>query len=200
MATTLQSNTVTLQGSAAIVAEFFEFSVNSILYQRGVYPPENFCRVQKYGLTMLVTDDERLKEYLQGVANQLKELLRKKMIRQLVLVIADVETKETLERWEFKVHVDEEMTEESAPKTKELKTIQQEIAAIIRQIVASVTFLPQLEGQLAFDLLVYTKRDGEVNEELWADSKPMLIEGGQMVKIKSFSTSVHTVDAAVVYR
>lgn len=35
---------------------------------------------------MLVTDDERLKEYLQGVANQLQELLRKKLIRQLVLV------------------------------------------------------------------------------------------------------------------
>lgn len=65
-------------------------------------------------------------------------------------MIADVETKETLERWEFNVHVDDEMTEESAPKTKELKTIQQEIAAIIRQIVASVTFLPQLEGQCEF--------------------------------------------------
>jgi len=199
MTSTVASNCVTLQGSAEIVAEFFEFGVNSILYQRGVYPPENFNRVQKYGLTMLITDDVQLKKYLGGVTGQLTELLRKKLIRQLVLVIADVETKETLERWEFQIHVEDDVTDTSAPKTKELKLIQTEIAAIIRQIVASVTFLPSLECQCAFDLLVYTKKDADVST-LWEDSSPMLIEGGQMVRIKSFSTSVHTVDAAVIYR
>jgi len=31
-----------------MVTEFFGYAVNSILYQRGIYPPENFQGVQKY--------------------------------------------------------------------------------------------------------------------------------------------------------
>lgn len=31
-----------------------EYSINSILYQRGIYPPENFIQVKKYGLSILV--------------------------------------------------------------------------------------------------------------------------------------------------
>lgn len=43
----------------------------SILYQRGIYPPETFSRVKKYGLSMLVTTDEGLKRYLSQVLAQL---------------------------------------------------------------------------------------------------------------------------------
>ena len=32
-------STITLKGSTAIVTEFFGYAVNSILYQRGIYPP-----------------------------------------------------------------------------------------------------------------------------------------------------------------
>lgn len=46
----------------------------SILYQRGIYPPENFKREQKYGLTLLVTDDEELKGYISNVLKQVKGL------------------------------------------------------------------------------------------------------------------------------
>ena len=30
---------VTLKGSAQMVSEFFNYGINSILYQRGIYPP-----------------------------------------------------------------------------------------------------------------------------------------------------------------
>ena len=43
----------------------------SILYQRGIYPPENFAPVSKYGLSVLVTSDEGLKTYLVQVLRQL---------------------------------------------------------------------------------------------------------------------------------
>jgi hypothetical protein len=48
----------------------------SILYQRGIYPPESFTRVEKYGLGMLVTKEEGLKNYLNNVLKQLKGSLR----------------------------------------------------------------------------------------------------------------------------
>ena len=44
-----------------------DYGVNSILYQRGIYPAESFTRAQKYGLTLLVTADEKLKAYLDEV-------------------------------------------------------------------------------------------------------------------------------------
>ena len=92
-------NEISLKGSVAIVSEFFgwvdwrggggvrglsarthatsgvggrRFSINSILYQRGVYPPEGFEVKQKYGLPLLVTTDEGLKSYLSEVLTQLQ--------------------------------------------------------------------------------------------------------------------------------
>lgn len=43
----------------------------SILYQRGIYPPESFKQVQKYGLNMLVTADEKLDDFFQKFLHQL---------------------------------------------------------------------------------------------------------------------------------
>lgn len=66
------STVITLRGSTDIVKEFFEYSVNTILYQRGIYPPESFKRVSKYGLAMMVTTDDALIEYISNIMNQLQ--------------------------------------------------------------------------------------------------------------------------------
>ena len=71
MSTTTES-TITLKGSTEIVTEFFNYSVNSILYQRGIYPPESFKRVSQYGLSMMVTTDEELLKYLNNITKQLE--------------------------------------------------------------------------------------------------------------------------------
>lgn len=63
---------ISIEGSTAIVSEFFSYSVNSILFQRGLYPPEDFKMVKKYGLNMLVTNDDGLKSYLEGIVKQLE--------------------------------------------------------------------------------------------------------------------------------
>lgn len=70
------SNVITLRGSTEIVTEFFEYSVNSILYQRGIYPPESFKKVAKYGLAMMLTTDEALAAYLSNIMNQLHGVYR----------------------------------------------------------------------------------------------------------------------------
>ena len=90
MAAVATSNAITLKGSVEIVSEFFGFAVNSILYQRGVYPPEKFIRTQvdsivlkrlmsesssqKYGLPMMVTGDSQLQSYISSNLDQLKGL------------------------------------------------------------------------------------------------------------------------------
>ena len=68
----ISTGVITLKGSVDIVTEFFKYSVNNILYQRGVYPPESFKRVPMYGLSLYMTEDPKLSEYLQNVLQQLE--------------------------------------------------------------------------------------------------------------------------------
>lgn len=97
---------ITLKGSVEIVTEFFGYSINSILYQRGIYPPEAFAPVAKYGLSILVTTDEGLKTYLASVLRQLAAWLAAGQVQKLVVAITGLESKETLERWVFNVETD----------------------------------------------------------------------------------------------
>ena len=66
------ANVITLKGSTNIVTEFFEYSVNSILYQRAIYPPESFRKVSKYSLAMMLTTDESLSNYIKNIMKQLQ--------------------------------------------------------------------------------------------------------------------------------
>lgn len=78
-----------------------------------------------------------------------------------MVVLASVETKETLERWEFNVEYDLEDKENSHHRNKtdkDEKKIKQEIRDVIRQITASVTFLPLLDCKCSFDVLIYTNK------------------------------------------
>ncbi len=61
---------------------------------------------------------------------------------------------------------DKQTLEKGEGKEKDLKEIQSEIAAIIRQISASVTFLPMLDNPCTFDLLVYTNTDTSTPTEV----------------------------------
>ncbi|EDV26514.1 Mitotic spindle assembly checkpoint protein MAD2A [Trichoplax sp. H2] len=196
---TAAKSKITLKGSADIVAEFFNFGINSILFQRGIYPPESFKKEQKYGLTLWVTNDEQLDDYLQKINGYLKEWLLAKTIQRLVLVITSVDTNEVIERWQFDVVCDKTAKGDSDYKEKPLSQIQNEIKDVIRQIVATVTFLPLIESTCVFDLLIYTDKDLETPDN-WEESGPQFVLNSQEVRLKSFNTLIHKVDAAVSYK
>lgn len=84
-------------------------------------------------------------------------------------------------------------------KEKSLKEIQAEIQAVIRQITATVTFLPLLDEPCAFDLLVYTDKEAEV-PKTWEESDPQYIVNSTEVRLRSFTTKVHKVDAMVTFK
>ncbi|KAI5241517.1 Mitotic Spindle Assembly Checkpoint Protein Mad2A [Manis pentadactyla] len=183
---------ITLRGSAEIVAEFFSFGINSILYQRGIYPSETFTRVQKYGLTLLVTTDPELIKYLNNVVEQLKDWLYKCSVQKLVVIISNIESGEVLERWQFDIECDKTAKDDSTPREKSQKAIQDEIRSVIRQITATVTFLPLLEVSCSFDLLIYTDKDLVVPEK-WEESGPQFITNSEEVRLRSFTTTIHKV-------
>lgn len=78
---------------------------------------------------------------------------------------------------------------------------QKQIRALMRQITASVTFLPELDDgdNYTFNVLAYTDANAKVPLE-WADSDSMNIENGEKVEFRSFSTSDHEVRTHVSYK
>ncbi|KAF2439464.1 DNA-binding protein [Karstenula rhodostoma CBS 690.94] len=203
-----------LKGSSKVVNEFFEYCINTILFQRGVYPAEDFTAVKKYGLTMMVTADDQVKAYIKKIMSQLKDWMYGGKISKLVIVITSKETGEHVERWQFDVQIfgknsnsksskktnDKENSAPAAdaPEEKTETEIQAEIQSIFRQITASVTFLPMLDGNCTFNVLVYADADSEVPLE-WGDSDAKEIKNGEKVQLRSFSTSNHRVDTLVSY-
>ncbi|KIX00696.1 uncharacterized protein Z518_09761 [Rhinocladiella mackenziei CBS 650.93] len=214
-----QIHKLALRGSAKTVAEFFEYSINTILFQRGVYPAEDFTPVKKYGLNMLVSSDDQVKAYIKKIMSQLNKWMIGGKISKLVVIITSKETGEHVERWQFDVHMTSKSSkrqsskkapdkenaapEEAAPAEPEPEKteaqIQEEIQAIFRQITASVTFLPVLDGNCTFNVLVYADADSDVPIE-WGDSDAKDIKNGEKVQLRSFSTSNHKVDTMVSYR
>ncbi|KAI9845196.1 MAG: Mitotic spindle checkpoint component mad2 [Thelocarpon superellum] len=222
---------LSLKGSSKLVAEFFEYSINTILFQRGVYPAEDFTAVKKYGLNMLVSSDDQVKAYIKRIMSQLNKWMVGGKISKLVVVITNKETGENVERWQFdvrqwwnalgaslmqeqvqifgkaargkdsKTSADKENADPGVepPPEKTEKEIQDEIQSIFRQVTASVTFLPLLDGNCTFNVLVYADATSDVPME-WVDSDAKEIKNGEKVQLRSFSTSNHRVDTLVSYR
>lgn len=192
-------NFVTLKGSVDLIADFFNYSLNSILYQRGVYPEESFVPTQHYGLTMYMSKTPELKKFIEDVLPQLKQWLNEGKIKKLVLALCDVNSKEPLECWEFRIINEKTASGELKQEgTKQLKDIQQEIRNVLRQITACVTFLPLLDCLCSFDLQVHTVNNAD--GEGWGEVQPLTIQNAQEVQLRSFSTSIQNVHTFVSYK
>ncbi|KIM75413.1 hypothetical protein PILCRDRAFT_827337 [Piloderma croceum F 1598] len=206
MAGTKQAPTrqaITLKGSTNLVTEFFKYAVNTILFQRGVYPSDDFHMVKKYGQTVLVTQDLALENYLDRILKQVNKWLLTGSVTQLVLAVISKDSRIPLERWVFDVNLVEQPAESSEPAPpKPESEIQAEIRYILKQIVSTVTFLPIIDEPTVFNILAYTSESADVPADEWVDTDPLAIEAGksQQVKLRSFSTDVHRIEAMVAYR
>ena len=148
----------------------------------------------------MVSTEPEVNKFLENVLSQIKDWLEESKIKKLVVVLKSVETKETLERWEFKIEGEKGEEGKAVEKAeKDEKKIKAEIRDVIRQITASVTFLPLLDCLCSFDILIYSHSDTTVPAE-WGESDPCYIINSEEVKLRSFSTGVHKVEAAVSYK
>ncbi|XP_066584716.1 mitotic spindle assembly checkpoint protein MAD2A [Prorops nasuta] len=199
---------ITLKGSAELVKEYLHYGINSILYQRGIYPPETFEPAEHFGLFFLMSTDEKIKSFLDTVLGQVQEWLTLRKVQKITLVITNVHTKEVLEKWDFKVDYEgqpsngtAENNTKSLPEvgTKDVKSIQKEIREVIRQITGTVSFLPLLDCLCSFDILIYTVPDCNIPNE-WDETQPVFIANSQEVQLRSFSTSIHKMDTIVSYK
>lgn len=132
--------------------------------------------------------------------------LAENKIEKFSMVISNVHTKEVLECWDFKVDADRNeqnkdpnVDPKNPTSSKDLKKIQSEIGAVMRQIAATVSYLPLLECLCSFDVLIHTLKDCEVPEN-WNETENVSIKNSQVVNLKSFSTGLHKLDTVVSYK
>ncbi|EFN65514.1 Mitotic spindle assembly checkpoint protein MAD2A [Camponotus floridanus] len=199
---------ITLKGSAELVTQYLLYGVNSILYQRGIYPPETFQPSEHFGLYIFTSTDDKITSFLNTVLGQVQEWLIQRKVHKITLVITNVNTKEVLEKWDFKVDYEDQKTnginsnvkaDLSEVETKDMKTIQKEIREVIRQITGTVSFLPLLDCLCSFDILTYTVPDCDIPNQ-WDETQPVFIANSQEVQLRSFSTSIHKMDTVVSYK
>ena len=72
MAATQVAGSISLKGSTEIVAEYLQYAINGILFVRNVYHPDLFSRENKYGISLSLTHDRELKEYIATIVAQLR--------------------------------------------------------------------------------------------------------------------------------
>lgn len=146
-----------------------------------------------------MSNDDRLKAYMKTILQQLQSFLLQKQVHRVVLVIINVDTKETIERWEFKIDCDSSVSDDDNVNIN-LKDIQNGIRDVIRQITASVTYLPLIDGGVSFDILLYTDKDLQLPSPEWSDSTSYLIARAEEVQLRSFNTKIHNLKASVAYK
>lgn len=171
----------------------------------------------------MVSLDDQVKAYVKKIMSQLNKWIQKSKISKLVIVVTSKETGEHLERWQFDVNVfnddskskrkassqgqenaapdaQADASAAAAPAAERTEVeIQADIQALFRQITASVTFLPMLDGNCTFNVLVYADADSEVPLE-WGDSDAKEVKNAEKVQLRSFSTNSHRIDTLVSYR
>lgn len=184
-----------LKGSSKVVCDYFQFAINNILFQRGIYPADDFQTVKKYDLPLLITIDEDIKKYIDQFLTQIKKWVYGTKLQKLILVIIDKIQGEPVERWEFNLEVS---SSDQPEKPKDV--VKKEIQAIIRQITTSSTYLPVLDGEFTFNILVYT--DQQVNNipSEWCDAEDAKLENFESVDFSSFKTNIHSIGTKVSYK
>lgn len=203
----LSHSKLALKGSCKTVTDYFEFAIHSILFQRGIYPAEDFMTVRKYALPLLWLANEEVVSYVGAIMTQIRRWIYAKRILKLALVIVAKLSCEIVERWEFSINVNAiQDNDDTIGALPARETIQGEIQAIIRQITASAAFLPVLsdvdgEGH-TFNVLVHTDQDASAPCE-WIDIQEddRKIQGQhEQVDFSSLNTNIHQIGTQVSYK
>lgn len=203
-----QSNTLQLKGSSRVISDYFEICIHNILFQRKIYPREEFKVIRKFGLNVVFSQNENITEYIKKIIKQLHFWIYNGKINWLTLLIVSKETNAISEKWMFNIDVinDAKSSEDSntleQTSIKSLADIQKEIQSIIRQISSSVTYLPIFDEEQTFKILVHTTGDVKSNKD-WSDTKGFkeLDENiSESVQFDQIETNNHNVSTFVTYK
>lgn len=202
-----ETATLNIKGSSRVVSDYFEICIHNILFQRNIYPKEDFKVIRKFGLNLVFSKDEEINRYIKTIIRQLHRWIFDGKINWLTLLIISKETDEITEKWMFHIDIIQDLKSNNLKNnemctSKSIAETQQEIQAIIRQISAAITFLPQFDEPQTFKVLVHTIGDIKTSKD-WDDAKHFkdMTEGNlESVKFNEFGTNNHSISTFVTYK
>lgn len=145
-----------------------------------------------------------------------EEWLLNDQIKQMVVVLLDADDGHVIERWVFEPKVTTTyvfiilrkiyllallIINQSINRRTSARVASQmdrELSAVMKDVVTP-TFLPPLEKQTVFDILVYTKDEVEILEG-WDSTHPHAVEDGEYDMMKGLIAPNHHVGMSVAYR
>lgn len=150
-----------------------------------------------------MSKNEKIQEFLTNVLSQTESWLSKNLLNKVSMVITNAHSKEVLECWDFKVQAQSGDGQDKTPmnltSSKDLKRVQSEIREVMRQISATVSYLPLLDCICTFDVMIHTLNNCELPSG-WDETAGVFIQNAQAVELRSFSTGLHKVDTTVNYK
>lgn len=139
-------------------------------------------------------------KYLKDISTQISQMMMKKCLKQIDAIFRRVDSQETVEKWEFVVECQNQELDKDGEVPVDIKAVRGTIREIFRQITSSVSFLPLLEHEVVFEILLHIKKDTELQENLWADSQNHLMTNSETVEFKRFNTNIHELKTQVRYK
>ncbi|EDV47909.1 mitotic spindle assembly checkpoint protein MAD2B [Drosophila erecta] len=139
----------------SIIVEAMEVLVNHILYVRGIYPSHIFKLKRMYNSPIFVSIFPPLNNYLTGVLKSAQELLRRRELQCLELIVNQKEN-EKLERYKIKL----EAQECGLPAEDLLMVFEQNMRSVIYQISQRMNQVPKLPaGSGHFKVHLHTTQE-----------------------------------------
>lgn len=194
-----------IKGSSRVVSDYFEICIHNILFQRNIYPKEDFKVIRKFGLNLVFCKNEEINQYIKRIIRQLHRWIFDGKISWLTLLILSKETNQISEKWMFHIDVTTDIEQPvvlRVPIAEDITQTQKEIQAIIRQITSSITFLPHFDELQTFRILVHTSSDIEPSKD-WDDAKPfkdMESSNSESVGFNKFTADNYGVSTFVTYK
>lgn len=203
--------TLKLSGSSTVVSDYFEICIHNILFQRHVYPKEDFKVIRKFGLNLVYSKDDAVIQYIKQIIRQLHRWIYHGKINCLTMLIVSKETDQISEKWMFYIDLIKDENQcysnisndkETMKYTKPLEEMQKEIQLIIQEITSSISILPEFEEPQTFKILVHTTDNFEAPKD-WDEAKPFMDMKGnnvESVRFENFATDNHKVSTFVTYQ
>ncbi|OXU20802.1 hypothetical protein TSAR_013790 [Trichomalopsis sarcophagae] len=188
VAQTQATTGLTLKGSAVVIKDYLLFAINSIFFQRDIYSPNEFKMVNKYGLPLMVMEDNSSLKY---ILEDAEKAISAKGLKKVILAIFEKGTDSVIEKWEFEISTDRsEENNNNQMGSKNITLVQAEIRAVLKQVLGSVSYLPIIEPGSRFRFIFVC----EVGFSLpgWTTYHGSLdVNNSEEFIFKEFSTSLH---------
>jgi len=140
---------------ADIIVEAMEVLVNHILYVRGIYPSHIFKMKRMYNSPIYVSIFPPLNNYLAGVLKSAQELLRRRELQCLELIVYQKEN-EKLESYKMQL----ETQRSGLPAEDHLMEFEQNMRSVIYKISQRLNQAPKLPaGSCQFKVHLHTTQE-----------------------------------------